>query len=74
MFCRKHRLWVLVRTATETIFVLRKVLKISIFPGEFSDFYMSKNVCVLHGQVFAQAFEVITINHSNMPIYFRHGP
>ena len=63
MFCRKHRLWVLVRTAPETIYVLWKVLKISIFPGEIFNFYMSKNVCVLHGQVFAQAFEVITINH-----------
>ena len=63
MFGRNHRLWVLVRTAPETIYVLRKVLKISIFPGEIFNFSMSKNVCVLHGQVFAQAFEVITINH-----------
>ena len=26
-----------------------KILKISIFPGEILNFYMSKNVCVLHG-------------------------
>ena len=50
MFCRKHRLWVLVRTAPETIYVLRKVIKISIFPGEIFNFYMSKKSAYCMGK------------------------
>ena len=64
MFCRKHRLWVLVRTAPETIYVLRKVLEISIFPGEIFKFYMSKMSAYCMGKFsHRRSSEVITINH-----------
>ena len=64
MFGPKHRLWVLDRNSlSDDLSFEEKILKISFFPGEIFHFYMSKHVCVLHGQVFAQALEVITINH-----------
>ena len=64
MFGPKHRLRYSLEQPQRRSMFLGKILKISIFPGEIMNFYMSKmSVCVLHGQAFAQALEVITINH-----------
>ena len=60
IFNPKHRLWVLVRTASArrflrvpTINVLSKHIKINqIFPMKFSIFNAEKYLCILHGQVF----------------------
>ena len=60
IFALKHRLWVLVRTASTrrfyrvpTIYVLSKNKRnIKIFLMKFSIFTDEKNLCILHGQVF----------------------
>ena len=60
IFALKHRLWVLVRTTSArrfyrvpTIYVLSKNKKnIKIFLLKIFNFYSSKNLCLLHGQVF----------------------
>ena len=64
IFAPKHRLWVLVRTASArrfkrvpTIYVLSKNKKnINIFLMKFSIFKMKKNLYILHGQVFVMLF------------------
>ena len=58
IFAPKHRLWVLVRTAAArrlpTIYVLSINKKnIKMFPMKFLFFaFETKNICILHGQVF----------------------
>ena len=70
IFAQKHRLWVLVRTASArrflrvpTIYVLSKNKKnIEIFQLKIFNFKTSKNPCLLHGQVFVMVYSVITIS------------
>ena len=60
IFAPKHRLWVLVRTASPrrflrvpTIYVLsKKKEKYQFFSAENFHFLSSNNLCLLHGQVF----------------------
>ena len=55
IFAPKHRLWVLVRTASP-IYVLSKNKKnIEIFQMKFSIFIGEKNLYILHGQVFVMS-------------------
>ena len=53
IFAPKHRLCVLIRTASPTIYVLGKNKKnIKIFLLKIFSFYNFKNPCILHGRVF----------------------
>ena len=64
IFAPKHRLWVLVRTASArrfqhvpTIYVLSKNKKNNqFFPMKFSTFASEKLLCILHGQVFVMGY------------------
>ena len=65
IFASKHRLWVLVRTASArrflrvpTIYVLSKNKKNIIFSDEIFNFFILKNLCILHGQVFVMNVSV----------------
>ena len=56
-FYPKHTLWVLVRTALHTMYVLSKnIVNITIFLAQFSIFTAETNLYILHGRVFVLNF------------------